>query len=36
MRMEEIIHRKKVGGELSAEEIRWVIGQYIRDQVPDY
>ena len=32
----EIIQRKRDGGALSAEQIRWVIGEYAADRIPDY
>ncbi len=36
MRMRDIIHKKKRGGALTAEEIRWVVQQYATDRLPDY
>jgi pyrimidine-nucleoside phosphorylase len=32
----EIIQRKRDGGMLTAEQIRWVIGEYCADRLPDY
>ena len=32
----ELIERKRDGGTLSADEIRWLIGEYSADRVPDY
>lgn len=32
----EIIQRKRDGGTLDAEQIRWIIAQYTADRVPDY
>jgi pyrimidine-nucleoside phosphorylase len=32
----EIIQRKRDGGALSADQIRWVIGEYAADRIPDY
>ena len=36
MRMNELIEKKRDGGELSAEEIRWMIDGYTRGDIPDY
>lgn len=36
MRAVDLIERKRDGGELSPEEIRWLISQYVAGQVPDY
>ncbi len=36
MRMYDIIQKKRDGGILSSEEIEWVIGGYIRGEIPDY
>ncbi|HSF86578.1 MAG TPA: thymidine phosphorylase [Acidimicrobiia bacterium] len=32
----ELIERKRDGGELSADELRWIIAQYTADRLPDY
>ncbi len=34
--MTELIERKRDGGELTADELRWVIAQYTADRLPDY
>ena len=36
MRMNELIEKKRDGGELSGEEIRWMIEGYTRGEIPDY
>jgi pyrimidine-nucleoside phosphorylase len=36
MRAVDLIARKKAGGTHTAEEIRWLIDAYLRDEVPDY
>ncbi len=36
MRVVELITKKRDGGRLSAEEIRWLIDGYVRGVVPDY
>jgi len=36
MNVIEIIQCKRDGGTLSAEQIRWVIGRYAADEIPDY
>ncbi len=36
MRTVDLIHRKRDGAELSAEEIAWLIEGYTRDEIPDY
>ena len=36
MRVVDLIERKRDGGELAPEEIRWLISQYVAGQVPDY
>ncbi|MDO4344598.1 MAG: pyrimidine-nucleoside phosphorylase [Eubacteriales bacterium] len=36
MRMYDLIEKKRNGGELSEEEIRWMIGQYVENVIPDY
>lgn len=36
MRMVELIEKKRDGGVLSAEEIRWIIDGYTRGEIPDY
>lgn len=36
MRMSELIEKKREGGELTAEEIRWMIDGYTRGEIPDY
>ncbi len=36
MNVVEIIQRKRDGGALSPEQVRWVIGQYAADRIPDY
>jgi len=36
MRAIEIIERKRDGGELSAEEIRWLLDGYVAGRIPDY
>lgn len=34
--MVELIERKRDGGELSADELRWIIEAYTADELPDY
>ncbi len=34
--MTELIERKRDGGTLSADELRWIIGEYSADRLPDY
>ncbi|MDR0922335.1 MAG: pyrimidine-nucleoside phosphorylase [Lactobacillales bacterium] len=36
MRMVELIEKKKLGSELSKEEISWMIEQYSQKEIPDY
>ena len=36
MRMYDLIQKKKTGGELSSEEIDWMIQGYTRGDIPDY
>jgi len=36
MRMNDLIEKKRDGGELSTEEIRWMIDGYTRGDIPDY
>lgn len=36
MRMYDIIHKKREGNELSAEEIQFVIREYTENKIPDY
>ncbi|MBT8248603.1 MAG: thymidine phosphorylase, partial [Acidimicrobiia bacterium] len=36
MTVVELLERKRDGGTLSAEEIRWLIASYTADEVPDY
>jgi pyrimidine-nucleoside phosphorylase len=36
MNVVEIIQCKRDGGTLSPEQVRWVIGQYAADRIPDY
>ncbi len=36
MRAVDIIERKRDGVELTAEEIRWLVGRYVAGRVPDY
>ena len=36
MRMYDIIMKKRNGGSLSGEEIRWMIGEYTAGRIPDY
>lgn len=36
MRMSELIEKKRDGGELNPEEIRWMIEGYTRGEIPDY
>jgi len=32
----ELIERKRDGGEMSSDELRWIIGEYTADRLPDY
>lgn len=36
MRMYDLIEKKRDGGELSSQEIQWMITQYVQGSVPDY
>jgi pyrimidine-nucleoside phosphorylase len=36
MRTVDLIERKRDGGELSPEEIRWLVSRYVAGEVPDY
>jgi pyrimidine-nucleoside phosphorylase/thymidine phosphorylase len=36
MRTVDLIHRKREGEELSAEEIAWLVEGFTRDEIPDY
>ena len=36
MRMYDIIRKKRDGGELTSEEIRWFLSEYVAGRVPDY
>jgi len=36
MRAVDLIHAKRQGERLDAEAIRWLIGEYVRDRIPDY
>ncbi len=36
MRMYDVIQKKRDGGELSEEEIRWFIEKYVAGEIPDY
>lgn len=36
MRMYDIIHKKRDGGELTAEEIRFFVNGYVAEDIPDY
>ena len=36
MRTVDLIHRKREGEELSAEEITFLVEGYTRDEIPDY
>ncbi|MBR2717035.1 MAG: pyrimidine-nucleoside phosphorylase [Oscillospiraceae bacterium] len=36
MRMNDLIEKKRDGGELTAKEIRWMIDGYTRGEIPDY
>ena len=36
MRMTDLIEKKKAGGKLTTEEIRWMIDGYTRGDIPDY
>ena len=35
MRATEILEKKRDGGELTTEEIRWFVEGYTRDSIPD-
>ena len=34
--MNDIIYKKREGGELSPEEIKWWIDGYVKGEIPDY
>lgn len=36
MRMVDIISKKRDGGTVTEEEIRWMIGEYVNGEIPDY
>ncbi len=36
MRMVDLILKKRRGGELSRDELEWMIGGYVRGEIPDY
>lgn len=36
MRAVDLIERKRDGGELAPDEIRWLLGEYVAGRVPDY
>jgi pyrimidine-nucleoside phosphorylase len=36
MRTVDLIHRKRDGGELSSQEIAWIVEGYTRGEIPDY
>ena len=36
MRMVDLIHTKRRGGALSAEQIRWMFERYVANEIPDY
>ena len=36
MRMYDLIEKKKIGGELSKEEISFMVGGYVKGEIPDY
>lgn len=36
MRAVDLIERKRDGGELSGDEIRWLVGEYVAGRIPDY
>ncbi|MBR5740867.1 MAG: pyrimidine-nucleoside phosphorylase, partial [Firmicutes bacterium] len=34
--MNDIIYKKREGGELTADEIKWWIDGYVKGEIPDY